>query len=245
MHRVFNLKLLVSSSIESLVQEYVMKISRKPNLQRYPILVDHLRKIYSMFDFEACELFHLRNIGFLTIGFFGFLRYSEFTNLKTCNVLFDEKKVTLIIEKSKTDRFRKGQKVVFDRNSFPAKFLDVYFKRFRFHEKMKGNQMFVFMSMERRNNKVCIHYMKRMSYSSVRRNLDILFKIAEIPTNGLMTHSLRIGGATEASRLGIPDFQIDANGRWAPVCSRRLYQRPAECGDKSISAILSKEVVEA
>ena len=73
-HRVFGFDQVVLSNTYSLVKEFVMKVARKPSLKREPILVEHLKKIFALFDFQKCSLFHLRNVGVLIVGFFGFLR---------------------------------------------------------------------------------------------------------------------------------------------------------------------------
>ena len=46
------------------------------------------------------------------LGFAGFLRYSEFANLKESDVTFYDDHVELFIETSKTDQYRDGSVVV-------------------------------------------------------------------------------------------------------------------------------------
>ena len=50
------------------------------------------------------------------------MRFSELVNLRPIDVLFESDKTTLKILRSKTDTGGKGQKVVFDADSFPSKF---------------------------------------------------------------------------------------------------------------------------
>ena len=59
----------------------------------------------------------------------------------------------------------------------------------------------------------------------------------------LKIHSLRIGGATEASRLGVPDFRIGSNGRWQSYSARILYQQDGGVGKDSVSMALSNSLI--
>ena len=53
-----------------------------------------------------------------------------------------------------------------------------------------------------------------------------LCKKAGVSVDKIGTHSLRIGGCTEASKCGVPDYVLDFYGRWAlNSTSRARYQR--------------------
>ena len=47
-------------------------------------------------------------ISVCTLGFAGFLRCSELANIRRHNIIFHKKYIKVFIEKSKTDKFRKG-----------------------------------------------------------------------------------------------------------------------------------------
>ena len=236
-HRAFGFSTPGNSN--PLVQEYVFKQSKKPVLRREPVLVSHLTKIFSCLNFEKCSLFYLRNVAIMIVGFFGFLRFSELQKLRFCDLNFMNDRIEIKIRRSKTDKGRVGQKVCFDFESFPGVFLHVYIRRFAFQSRKFDN--FVFMSMRKGNEKsnMIVNHSIQMSYKAFRRALDSLFVLAGIPNGNIMMHSLRIGGASAASELGVPDFKIDANGRWVPDRARKLYQRPEVTGEKSISMMLS------
>lgn len=242
-HRLFGFEGPCGTVLDGLVNDYVAKFSSKPNRVRDPILIAHLEKIFNMFCFSGCSLFYLRSLGVLILGFFGFLRFSDFCNLKISDVNFGKDKVEILIHNSKTDRKRVGQKVVFDLNSFPAKFLKLYFRRFKF-EDYRGGDFYVFMSMRKDVKGNCLIFRdKRISYSSCSRIVKDLFEKAGVSSKFIKLHSLRIGGASEASRLGVPDFRIGLNGRWKSDSARRLYQRDEGIGEGSVSMVLSRNLV--
>ena len=170
-HKLFGFPSPCSTLLDGLVNEYVAKHSKKPKCFREPILISHLEAIFNLFCFKTCSLFFLRNLGILVVAFFGFLRYSELAKLKLSDIVFSADKVLLRLRNSKTDRLREGQHVVFDVDSFPARFLKLYFRRFNFNEFcMHGKDCFVFMTMKRNAGQECFVYRQRkMSYASFGR----------------------------------------------------------------------------
>ena len=239
-HKLFGFEGPCGRLLDGLVNDYILKFCSKPKVQREPILINHLERIFNLFCFKNCSLYFLRSLGILVLGFFGFLRFSDFCNLRLSDVLFKKDKIVIFIRKSKTDRFREGQSVSFDNGSFPAKFVSLYFKRFCFSDYVDSDDYFVFMSMKRKQGECLIYRDYPVSYSSCSRIVRQLFEKAGIPSKLIKVHSLRIGGATESSRLGVPDFLVGANGRWKSDSSRRLYQRDPGVGNHSVSMVLSR-----
>ena len=242
-HRLFGFDPPCGVVLDGLVNDFVAKHSSKNKRAREPFLLAHLEKILNVFSFETCSLYFLRSLGIVVIGFFGFLRFSDFSNLTLDDVLFCKDKVVLLLRRSKTDRKKVGQQVIFDGDSFPAHFLKVYFQRFGFQAYKAKEEFFVFMSMRLNKLGQCLIFRDaKMSFNSCTRVLKLLYEKAGIDGKDLSSHSLRIGGATEASRLGVPDFKIGRNGRWASDSSRRLYQRDPGVGRESISMVLSSSL---
>ena len=238
-HRLFGFEVPCGEFHGGLVNDYINKHTKKPCRNIEPILISHIEKVFNCFDFEKCSLYFLRSLGILIIGFFGFLRFGEMRNLLTSDICFEQDCVKICIRNSKTDKLRKGQYVRFDNGSFPAKFLVMYFRRFQF---VVGNdeKNVLFMSMKKDSKgRALIHLKEKMSYNSFSRVLKQLFDMAGIPSKYFRLHSLRIGGASEASRLGVPDFKVGVNGRWQSDRSRILYQRDPAIGPDSVSRVLS------
>ena len=81
-HRLYGFHPPVGKYLDGLVNEYVLKFSRKPERKREPILISHLESILNQFCINRCSLYWLRSLGVLITAFFGFLRYSDFCSLK-------------------------------------------------------------------------------------------------------------------------------------------------------------------
>ena len=64
-HKVFNFPCPVGSN--SMINGYVEKFSRKPKVDRNPLLVEHMEAVFNYFDFDKCSLYHLRTIGFMVL----------------------------------------------------------------------------------------------------------------------------------------------------------------------------------
>ena len=54
---------------------------------------------------------------YVLIGFAGFLRYSEISHLKMCNLSIFDSYIVLFIECSRTDIYRRGKNVIVSRTS--------------------------------------------------------------------------------------------------------------------------------
>ena len=81
-----------------------MKKSKKTKRERASVLISEILVILNKVEIEKCSLFHLRNVGFVIMGFFGFLRVSELRNLTFQDVKFFKDRTIVRIERSKTDR---------------------------------------------------------------------------------------------------------------------------------------------
>ena len=74
--------------------------------QEKPIKVEHVRNLYDKLIEQQSSLLSIRTMTICILGFSGFMRYSEISNLKLSNILFCTTHLKLFIEKSKTDIYR-------------------------------------------------------------------------------------------------------------------------------------------
>ena len=66
-------------------------ILSKPTTQKEPITPFHLKKLPRKFGHNSETLSDLRFLSICTLGFAGFLRYSELANIKRNNIIFHKK----------------------------------------------------------------------------------------------------------------------------------------------------------
>ena len=159
----------------------------------------------------------------LCLGFYGFLRGSEFTipTLKgfdprihptLADITFTRTTLRFNLKHSKTDQLSRGHTVILGKcggRHCPVKIVKQYMHRISWHT---HSPLFLFSTG------------KPLTLSHFRRILKKLLKHTGLSPSHFNTHSLRIGAATSAARAGIPTHTIKTLGRWRSR-AYRLYIR--------------------
>ena len=165
-----------------------------------------------------------------TLGFFAFLRCSEFTypgvhsfsskfNLTKdcvtfCPSLVCPQRLLVTLKSSKTDSFRAGQSLVIARCPSllcPVSAMQQYFLL----ANPRSGPLFYFQSG------------RYLTWSSVTHLLRDSARSAGLPHESLKGHSFRIGAASATAAAGLPDWLIKVLGRWSSHCYQ-LYIRTPE-----------------
>ena len=79
-----------------------------------PITTEYLNLLYTKLSKFKCVA-NLRTINVCLFGYAGFMRYSEISGLRRCDIIFYEFHLKLFIEKSKTDVYREGNWIYISR----------------------------------------------------------------------------------------------------------------------------------
>lgn len=158
-------------------------------------------------------------------GVFGLLRAGEFTAkienpadeppriLTRSHCALSPDCVTLTLESSKTDPFRKGAQVkLFRTGGFVCPWRWVQLALQHAPNKTPGGALFQDSAGA------------PLTYTALQTGLRALVKAAGLDTTRYSTHSLRIGGATSLALLGTPPYVIKHMGRWTSA-SYQLYTR--------------------
>ena len=136
--------------------------------------------------------------------------------------------VSVVVPEGKADQNYKSQRVEFKLDPRCHDIVRRYVKLSKFSVLgWHRNDVFFFMKFIR--NKPCLDV--KLPYKDCRSSVLKLCDKNGIDSKELGTHSLRIGGCSEASRSGVPDYLLDLHGRWAfGSTARSGYQRltPAE-----------------
>lgn len=121
-------------------------------------------------------------LGWATLSYAGFLRFSELANLKRSNVTFFPTHVKLFLEQSKTDVYREGRDVVISKtgnNTCPVAMLEHYMKLAKISE---NSDEFIFRSLS---------YCSKSDTYKLRKNLPLSYTRArEVLLNALETIGL-------------------------------------------------------
>ena len=182
------------------------RLLSKPLVKKEPITPKILQQIVDKYG-NTNRLPDLRICAIMLLGYAGFLRYSEISNIKASNISFFDSHAEITIEKSKTDVYRQGNVVVLaflDSNLCPVSMLKKYLKAANI---LTGTNQYIFRSLSFRkssNEHVLCNLNKPLSYTRAREILlDALSEIGlEKTLFGL--HSLRSGAASAAAQTKYP-----------------------------------------
>ena len=224
-----NLFLLEPIVIDKFIIDYCKRFARKVDRRKRPLLQNEFSKIVKTSSRKDLNVLELRNLVIVIFGYTGFLRYDDLSQLKVCDIDFFGSNVSITVPEGKADKNYKSQKVEVKLDHRCSDILRQYVKIAKFAKVgWNSNNAYFFMRI---SSDFVIHYQTKLSYKMCRSSVLGLCKSVGIDTKDLGLHSLRIGGCTEASRQGVPDFLLDLHGRWALGSSSRAgYQRltPAE-----------------
>ncbi|XP_057296275.1 integrase/recombinase xerD homolog [Hydractinia symbiolongicarpus] len=189
------------------------------------ITVEHLHALHKqLVKSEAVNLYKLRTFNIFLLGFCGFLRFSEISNLKRCDVNYKNSFMKLFIAKSKTDIYREGHWVYIGacgNGICPVYNLTEYMK---YVPAKPDSYLFRAVTVTSNNKFGSFKKMNRpISYTTTRENaLDALASIGLDRTRfGL--HSLRAGAATAAANADVPDRLFKRHGRWRSETAKDGY----------------------
>ena len=174
------------------------------------------------------DIAQLRFIVIILLGFAGFLRISDILNLKVRNLEFDEQKLKIHIERSKNDQLSIGNDIYINRSgnqSCPVSFIrDYLLKGF---VDLKDKNIFLIGKLKKSSGILKICGNSPLTYSRAREVIIAGLKPIQIkhPNKVFGTHSLRIGGASEANRLSANFQDIKNHGRWRSDENTKRYIR--------------------
>ena len=73
---------------------------------KHPLKVEHLKALQDKFAFASLDQLQIVTLG--TLGFAGFLRWDNLSQIKTCDIDFHRGFIKIFLEKRKNDQFREG-----------------------------------------------------------------------------------------------------------------------------------------
>lgn len=199
---------------------------------RYPITITVLHLIYS-----KLQPFHSQAVdssmlwAAFTLAFFGFLRSSEFTcngkfdphtHLSRADIslepnIFSPNFLEITIKKSKTDPFRETAKLTIARsNSNVCAVTALQDYLLQTHGQSTSQPLFKFADG------------RNLTRASLTNNLRALLHVCGLDSATFASHSFRIGAATTAGAVGLPDWLIKVLGRWKSNAYQTYIQTPKE-----------------
>ena len=175
-------------------------------VKKEPITPEILRQLVCLYGKTTSGLKDLRIACMCLLGYAGFLRFSELSNLKRHHVLIYDSYIKLFLETSKTDIYREGREVVISRtgnNTCPVSMLLRYLSL----ANIKSDSTdFIFRPLTFCKTKNCYKLRNgKLSYTTAREILLTALENLGLDKKYFGLHSLRSGGATAAAAAQIED----------------------------------------
>ena len=193
----------------------------KPRQPKTPFTLAHIQELFE--KVEVSNLTDVRNVCFMGLAFFAFLRFDEVVHIKTGNVTIHKTHVELLVEKAKNDQLRQGNVVVIARRPrfCPVEILQLYLQLSQVNKQPCN---FLFRRIVLRKGVKMLHDKEEvMKYSTVRDIVKGKAITLGLNPSEYGTHSLRAGGCTTAANSGVSDRLFQRHGRWASVAAKDGY----------------------
>ena len=211
--------------LPAMMLEAAKRLDNHVLTKKEPISTDILIKLHEKLIVNMGNLGSVRTMCFCILGYCGFLRYDEISNLRFGDFIFETTFMKIFIEKSKTDVYRDGKWLFVangDTHLCPASIVKLYFGLCGFSA--SSNNEFIFRGISKgRNHERLKTPNKPLSYTRVREVLLEALTAIGLEARAFGTHSLRAGGATEAANAGIPDRLFKKHGRWKSDSAKDGY----------------------
>jgi integrase len=206
------------------VHEAAKRTLPRANLRRKPMTLEIIQDLCAKYPPSTTDLYHLRTLTLITIGFAGFFRFDELSHIKRSDIVLFDTHVSIFVEKSKTDKYRDGAWVVISRSgdiTCPVSMLERYLMLCEFKE---GSDQFIFRSITKLANGYKLRDKNApISYTRAREVFLEILKDAVPDASRYGLHSLRSGGATLVANKGIPDRLLKKHGRWVSDKAKDSY----------------------
>lgn len=221
--RLHHLELGFSNPTDDMLLQYVIKGIKRSQGEvwrpRFPITMSILRQLKIQLHYCSELEFHDKRMlwAAFCLAFYGFLRSSEFvsptphsfdpsTTLLGSDITITRTTISLTLKSSKTDPFRKGCTIYIgstDTSTCPISALRKYTN---VTKTAPCEPLFQFRDGS---------YLTRTALTA---RLRALLTAAGHHSSSFSSHSFRIGAASTAADVGLPDWQIQTLGRWSSNC---------------------------
>ena len=163
---------------------------------------------------ESTDLATVRDLSMITLGYAGFLRFDEISNIKCNEISFCAEYVRILISKSKTDQYRSGNEVLISKGDSSACPYSMLLRYMNLASLNTESDSFLYRPLFRSGDTCKLIYRnKKLSYTRARQCLLEKLKLVA-PDLNLGLHSLRASGCTKAASENINDRCLKRHGRW-------------------------------
>ena len=177
----------------------------------------------------------------LTVGFIGFLRWNDITNIYWEQVLFFETHVALFVVKSKTDQMAKGHWIFLARNGGAMCPHDLLV---RLVERTKVTEGVIPREVQRTKNGCTLtnRPLRYKRFLELLREALVMSGYSKKEAKEFGTRCMRVGGASAAAEFGVPDRLFRKHGRWLTESIKDNYVQEDLEARLTVSRMLGAEL---
>lgn len=172
---------------------------------------------------DSDDIAILRDLCMIVLSFSGFLRFNELSSLRCKDVHFKTNYLEIDIDKSKTDQYRLGEKLVISNGESAACPYNLLSKYFSICKIESSSEQYLFKPIFRSGKRCSLIYKnKKLSYTRARE--CIVARLKEVCGDiNIGLHSLRAGGATVAANADVNERCWKRHGRWKSDTAKDGY----------------------
>ncbi|XP_060557719.1 uncharacterized protein LOC132718110 [Ruditapes philippinarum] len=211
------------SNIVQNLLETAKRIRSTPTSKKDVVDTEMLKTLCALYQ-NSTDVLELRDLSMILIGYAGFLRFNELSNLLWKDVDFKIDHIVLKIQKSKTDIYRSGKEVLIAKGcsvACPYSMLQRYMTAA--HLSVISDSYLFKPAFRSKGKSSLIKLNKKLSYTRAKECIVKKLKVVA-PSLKLGTHSLRGSGATMAANAsGVSDRCLKRHGRWKTDVAKDGY----------------------
>lgn len=228
LHKSSNLPDPTENQIVINMFEAAKRLCSKKIGKKEPLRINHIQQLFEIFigNKEKMTLTSSRTFTMIILGFCGFLRFSELSNLRTCDIVFCSSYIKLFLEKTKTDIYRRGNWTYIsagETKCCPVATLKEYMKLAELQPESNENTFRAIQVFSKEKREKLRSKNIPISYTRARELIIDAVKQIGLPPEAFSLHSLRSGGAPAAASLKIEDRLFKQHGRWISESAKDDY----------------------
>ena len=193
--------------------------------KKEPVTPAILSSIVNAYGNTNSNLKDVRVATLCLLCYSGFLRFSEFVNLRRTDITFFPTYIKLFLFKSKTDIYREGRDVVISRTGLPTCPVNMLERYLKLANIKDDSEEFIFRPLYlcKSENSYKLRSSGQLSYTRAREIFMSSFHDLGLDKSKFCLHSLRSGGATAAAAASVDDRLFKKHGRWKSNTAKDGY----------------------
>lgn len=188
-----------------------------PILKKEPISTELIKKIIDKFASEGASLKDLRIAALCTLGFAGFFRFSELSNILCKHIVFLEDHIKIFVPHSKTDVYREGNFVYIAKTLSKYCPVSILLRYMREAKLTPTSDLPLFSPLSKTKSGYVMRSL-RLFYSRCREVFKEALGVLGCDPNVYGLHSLRSGGITSVVKNDdskvVSERLLKLHGRW-------------------------------